>query len=102
MFVDKVKSLPLEWSRVAGSNQVGLSLALRSGVKVTDSNKVSSLLLYNSDYGCKTFYSCGLKSLPIECGTVGCSTWVGSGLTSLGTNNPDASDEVKKLYCMDA
>ncbi len=53
MFVGKVKSLPLEWSRVAGSTQVGLSLALRSGVKVTDSDKVSSLLLYNSDFGCK-------------------------------------------------
>jgi hypothetical protein len=56
-------SLPLKWSLVRSSTEVGASLSWKyyTRVEMTDSNKHSSLLHYGINYRCKRFYSAGPK-----------------------------------------
>jgi hypothetical protein len=59
VFVVTARSLPLEWSPVRGSTQVGSYLGNKfwTRVEVTDSVKCSSLLRYRIHYGSERFYS---------------------------------------------
>ncbi len=55
IFVGKARSLPLGWSLVWSSTQVGFGLAHRVEVSVSD--KHTSLLQYRTNYGRKKFKS---------------------------------------------